>query len=61
LPRREIDFCIRKSIGGQVAKPSDGKPIKIPVLGSVIQSYTEMESREGDDDDIRSDGGIEQI
>jgi hypothetical protein len=42
---KEIGSCIRKAIGGQVTKSSDGKPIKIPVLGSVIQSYTEVSRR----------------
>lgn len=41
---KEIGLRIRKAIGGQVAKRIDGKPVKTPVLGSIIQSYTEMES-----------------
>jgi hypothetical protein len=45
---REIGARIRKGIGVQVAKLSDGKPAKIPVSGSIIQSYTEMESFDSD-------------
>ena len=45
---KEIGFRIRAGIGGQVAKRSDGKPAKIPVVGSIIQSCTEMESFKND-------------
>lgn len=44
---KEIGLRIRKGIGGRV-KLSDGKPVKIPVVGSIIQSFTEMESFNSD-------------
>jgi hypothetical protein len=45
---KEIGFRIREGIGGQVAKSSDGKPAKTPVVGSIIQSYTPMKSFNND-------------
>ena len=41
---KEIGAAIRKGIGGIAAKGSDGKPIKVAVLDSIIQSYTKLAS-----------------
>jgi hypothetical protein len=43
LINREIGLRIRQGIGGEVDK-IDGIPIKVPVTGSIIQSYTKMKS-----------------
>jgi hypothetical protein len=40
---KEIGLRIRKGIGGRV-KLSNGKPVKTPVAGEIIQSYTPMAS-----------------
>jgi len=41
---KEIGFRIREGIDGQVIKTSDGKPAKVTVTGSIIQSYTPMKT-----------------
>jgi hypothetical protein len=48
LINKEIGLRIRKGIGGKVTTLSDGKPSKVPVVGSIIQSYTEIETFESD-------------
>jgi hypothetical protein len=45
---KEIGFRIREAIGGKVVKASDGKPAKVQVADSVIQSYTPMETFDSD-------------
>lgn len=41
---KEIGVSIHKAIGAKVATKSDGKDIKVPVLDSIIQSYTQLSS-----------------
>lgn len=43
---REIGFRIRAGIGGRIIKGDNGKPAVAKVLGSIIQSYTPMQSFE---------------
>jgi len=47
-PRKSINMdighAIKAAIGGEVKRNADGKPVKVPVQGKVIQSYTRMES-----------------
>ncbi len=45
---KEIGFRIREGIGGQVTKLSNGKPAKTAVVGSIIQTFTPMESFKSD-------------
>jgi hypothetical protein len=45
---KEIGFRIREAIGGIVVKASDGKPAKVQVADSIIQSYTPMVSFDSD-------------
>jgi hypothetical protein len=41
---KEIGYRIREGIGGITIKAPDGKPAKKTVTGSIIQSFTPMES-----------------
>lgn len=37
---KELGFQIVAGVGALAAKKADGKPVKVPVNGSIIQSYT---------------------
>jgi hypothetical protein len=43
---KEIGFRIREGIGGVVLLTEDGKPTKMPVAGSIVQSFTVMQSHD---------------